>query len=111
MIPAALSHRDTRREESVRPGASESLPATTGLNSAVEEVSDSWRRCLVDYHVDPRSRTAPNVVTHSELQASKEPTADVIAHAREEIDRLYAIVRQQGYVVLLCNTEGVAVHH
>jgi AraC-like DNA-binding protein/PAS domain-containing protein len=77
----------------------------------VEEVSDSWRRCLVDYHVDPRSRTAPNVVTPSELRVSKEPTADVIAQAREEIDRLYAIVRQQGYVVLLCNKDGVAIHH
>src|SRR5262249_52635746 len=31
--------------------------------------------------------------------------------AQEEIDRLYAIVRQLGYVVLLCNTEGIALHH
>jgi AraC-like DNA-binding protein len=91
--------------------ASEPLPANAGLNSAVEEVSDSWRRCLVDYHVDPKSRTAPNVVTPSELQVSKEPTADVIVQSREEIDRLYAIVRQQGYVVLLCNKDGVAIHH
>ena len=111
MIPAAPSDRDPRPEGAVRPAASQTLPANAGLNSAVEEVSDSWRRCLLDYHVDPRSRTAPNVVTPSELQASKEPTADVIAHAREEIDRLYAIVRQQGYVVLLCNTDGVAIHH
>jgi AraC-like DNA-binding protein len=66
---------------------------------------------MVDYHVDPRSRAAPNVVTAGELRVSKEPTADVIAHAGEEIDRLYAIVRQQGYVVLLCNKDGVAVHH
>jgi AraC-like DNA-binding protein len=111
VIPAALSRRDLRSEAAVRTAASEPLPANAGLNSAVEEVSDSWRRCLVDYHVDPRSRSAPNVVTESELQVSKEPTADVIAQAREEIDRLYAIVRQQGYVVLLCNKEGVAIHH
>jgi AraC-like DNA-binding protein len=91
--------------------ARESVGANTSPNSAVEEVSDSWRRCLVDYHVDPKSRTAPNVVTQSELNASKEPVGDVICQAREEIDRLYAIVRQQGYVVLLCNSEGVAIHH
>ena len=111
VIPAALTRPDPRPEEPVRPAASEPLPANASLNSAVEEVSDSWRRCLVDYHVDPRSRTAPNVVTPGELRVSKEPTADVIAQAREEIDRLYAIVRQQGYVVLLCNKDGVAIHH
>jgi len=58
---------------------------------------------VAEHHVDPRSRTAPNVITQSELKVSSEPLAEVILHAREEIDRLYAIVRQQGYVVLLCN--------
>jgi AraC-like DNA-binding protein len=111
VIPAALSRRDSRPEEPVCPEAGEALGADAGLHSAVEEVSDSWHRCLVDYHVDPRSRSAPNVVTPSELRVSKEPTADVITQAREEIDRLYAIVRQQGYVVLLCNKDGVAIHH
>lgn len=111
VISAALSRRDPRPEEPVRPATSEPLPASARLNSAVEEVSDSWHRCLVDYHVDPKSRTAPNVVTPTELQVSKELDTDVIAHAREEIDRLYAIVRQQGYVVLLCNKDGVAIHH
>jgi len=98
-------------EERAHTEAREAVPISTSLNSAVEEVSDSWRRCLLDYHVDPKSRSAPNVVTQSELNAEKEPVADVIAQAREEIDRLYAIVRQQGYVVLLCNSEGVAIHH
>ena len=109
-MPAALSRRDPSPEEPL-PAAREPFPANAGLNPAVEELSGSWRRCLVEYHVDPKSRTAPNVVTPSELQASKEPTADVIAQAREEIDRLYAIVRQQGYVVLLCNKDGIAIHH
>ena len=81
------------------------------FNSAIEEVSDSWHRCLADYRVDPKSPVKPNVVTQSELRASQETVEDVVVHAREEIDRLYAIVRQQGYVVLLCNTEGVAIQH
>ena len=86
------------------------LPHTPPI-SAVEEISNSWRRCLADYHVDPQDPAEPNVVTQNELKASKEPIADIIVHAREEIDRLYAIVRQQGYVVLLCNNTGVAIHH
>src|ERR1700751_1840039 len=88
-------------------------PVDTGapLHSAAEEVSDSWRRCLADYHVDPRNPTDPNVITQGELRVAKEPLSEVIVQAREEIDRLYAIVRQQRYVVLLCNEDGVAIHH
>jgi AraC-like DNA-binding protein/PAS domain-containing protein len=111
VVPEVLNRQLHRVDEPARTAVSESVPKDTSLNSAVEEVSDSWRRCFVDYHVDPKSRTAPNIVTQSELQVSKEPAADVIVQAREEIDRLYAIVRQQGYVVLLCNKDGVAIHH
>jgi AraC-like DNA-binding protein len=85
--------------------------ANARLISTPEEVYDSWRRCLAEYHVDPRSRTPPHIITEAELKVSSEPLADVIVHAREEIDRLYAIVRQQGYVVLLCDENGVAIHH
>jgi len=89
----------------------EPVPINTRLISTPEEVHDSWQRCMADYHVDPRTRATPNVITQGELRVAKEPLVDVIAHAREEIDRLYAIVRQQGYVVLLCNSNGVAIHH
>ena len=100
------SREDPPTVKRIEPG----LPDSQSV-SAVDEISDSWHRCLADYHVDPKDPSAPNVVTQSELKASKEPVADIIAQAREEIDRLYAIVRQQGYVVLLCNNTGVAIHH
>lgn len=110
MIPEVPNRRDSRVEDLA--GASSDAASTNiGFNSAVGQVSDSWHRCLADYHVDPNSQAAPNVVTQTELRASKEPVSDVIAQAREEIDRLYAIVRQQEYVVLLCNRDGVAIHH
>src|ERR1700730_9551345 len=83
----------------------------TTTSSSAAEISDSWRRCIADHRVDPRTQTAPNVITQSELKVSSEPLAEVIVQGGEEIDRLYAIVRQQGYVVLLCNSEGVAIHH
>src|SRR5207249_2149425 len=71
----------------------------------------SWRRCIGDYRVDPQSSATPNIVTQTELTHFKEPVSDVLLHAREEIDRLYAIVRQEDYVVLLCNREGIAIQH
>ena len=78
---------------------------------SAEEVASSWRRCLANYHVDPKSRTAPNILTETEMKLSRELVAEIVAQAREEIDRLYAIIRQDDYVVLLCNREGVVVHH
>src|SRR5262249_8451443 len=54
---------------------------------------------------------APHIVTDSELRVSREPHGKAIVYAQEEVDRLYAIVRQEGYVVLLCNTDGIAIHH
>src|SRR5260221_14366343 len=88
-------------------------PVLTGAtaSSSPAEVHDSWRRCVAEQHVHPRSRAAPNVITQSELKGSNEPLGDVLLHAREEIDCIYAIVRHQGYVGLLCNGVGGAIHH
>jgi transcriptional regulator of acetoin/glycerol metabolism len=106
-----VPNRDDPRIEELAGAASANNSPNTGFNSAPGELSNSWHWCQVHYHVDPRSATAPNVVTQTELRTSKEPVGDVIEQAREEIDRLYAIVRRQAYVVLLCNKDGVAIHH
>jgi len=54
---------------------------------------------------------APHIITEKEIKDSREPLGNVILHAQEELDRLYAIVGPQQYVVLLCNRDGVAIHH
>src|SRR5215472_16061329 len=86
-----VSHED--RIELVGDGASESFQP--------EEIDDSWRRCLLDFHVDPRSSSVPHLLTERELRISREPLCSFLLQAQEEIDRLYAIVRTQSYVVLL----------
>ena len=96
-----VPHED--RIELVADGASESFQPA--------EIDDSWRRCLLDLHVDPRSSSVPHLLTERELRISREPLCSFLLQAQEEIDRLYAIVRPQSYVVLLCNSDGVAVHH
>src|SRR5882672_9011511 len=85
-----LSHED--RIELVAEGASESIQP--------EAIDDSWRRCLLDFHVDPRSRSVPHLLTERELRISREPLGSFLLQAQEEIDRLYAIVRPESYVVL-----------
>src|SRR5262245_5804270 len=96
-----LSHEE--RLELVTDGGSE--------NTQPEAIDDSWRRSLLDFHVDPRSSSKPHLLTERELRISREPLHSFLLQAQEEIDRLYAIVRPQSYVVLLCNSEGVAIHH
>ena len=98
---AELSHSD-RVELTV---GSQNLPAEP------EEIFGSWRRSLLDYRIDAADSSAPHIVTQNELKVSREPMETVLAQAQEEIDRLYAVVRQHGYVVLLCNRDGVAIHH
>lgn len=89
----------------------DSVVSRESLLSEPKEISDSWRRCQVDYRVDAKSRSTPHVVTQGELRVSREPVANMLVQAQDEMDRLYAVVRQQAYVVLLCNSEGIAVHH
>jgi len=88
-----------------------SVVSNESLLSKPKEISDSWRRCLTDYRVDAKSRSTPHIVTRGELKVSQEPLANMLVQAQDEMDRLYAVVRQQAYVVLLCNTDGIAVHH
>jgi len=77
----------------------------------IEEVSSSWQRCASELLINPESHAGPHVATESELRIFREPLTRAIISSQEEIDRLFGIVRQEGYVVLLCNSEGVAIHH
>src|SRR5262245_40966254 len=75
------------------------------------DMTRSWRRCTAEHHLDPNNASAPNILTERELSDRREAFTTIPLLAQEEIDRLYAVVRQLGYVVLLCNTEGIALHH
>jgi transcriptional regulator of acetoin/glycerol metabolism len=111
MATAAQQRIDPRARELSHADRVELSVNNENSPSQFEEISDSWRRCLVDHHVDAKSCSKPNVITQSELSISREPLAKILVQAQDEIDRLYAIVRQQAYVVLLCNRDGIAIHH
>jgi len=111
-VPAADLHRiDPLLTRSRHADLVESAVASESSVQTDRGTVLSWRRCSSDYHVDPGSRATPHIITQTELALFKEPVSDVLLHAREEIDRLYAIVRQEDYVVLLCNREGIAIQH
>ncbi|HUB97444.1 MAG TPA: GAF domain-containing protein, partial [Stellaceae bacterium] len=74
-------------------------------------VSTSWQRCVNEFGVDPAASVAPRVLTLPELRHLREPIKALIESARDELDRLYALVRPAGYTVLLADKNGVAVEH
>jgi len=75
------------------------------------EILDSWHRSAENYHVNRLSRSAPHILTSAELNSAREPVARLVLSAQTELDGLYRVVRQAGYVMLLCDTNGVAVEH
>ena len=85
--------------------------SSQNLLSEPEEIFESWRRCLLDYSVEESSLSAPHIITQNELKVFREPLENILVQAQEEIDRLYAVLRQLDYVVLLCDRQGVAIHH
>src|SRR5205823_11869813 len=69
----------------------------------VEDVSSSWQRSATKYGVDPADNKAPRILTSGELKHVREPLDKLIFSAQEEIDQLYKVVREAGYVVLFCD--------
>jgi AraC-like DNA-binding protein len=79
--------------------------------AGIEEVSTSWQRSANAYRLDPADSHAPGVLTPGEIDDRREPLLPLIRSAREELDGLYDLVCRTGYVVLLCDTGGIAVEH
>jgi AraC-like DNA-binding protein len=78
---------------------------------AITEVSSSWQRSANSHGVDPVDGRAPRILTPRELKDSRGPLDRLIFSAQDEIDQLYKVVREAGYVVLFCDSSGVAVEH
>jgi transcriptional regulator of acetoin/glycerol metabolism len=87
--------------------AAEGGPPTPGT----EKVQASWKRCANTYGVNPAAADAPRILTRQELTDFRQPLGELVFSAHEEIDRLYRLVREAGYTVLLCDAAGVAVEH
>src|SRR5579863_2657316 len=112
--------REIRSECANAPGSEPQVVAAPTAALAVErqladygydDVALSWRRSAEDYHIDPASMRAPHVQTPGELRSSREPIEAVVRAAQSQLDRLCGLVRPAGYVVLLCDTNGVAVEY
>lgn len=72
-------------------------------------VSDSWRRCVETYGMDPSKPDPAHIVTAAELREHQEQSERLIATARSGLQALFRQVAGQNYVLLLANAKGVCV--
>src|SRR6476646_3908633 len=94
------------------PSAAEPATASEQAGSAaagIEEVHASWRRSFNEHRVDPDSHQAPSILTAQELSISRTPVEELIRLAREDNDRLYAIVGKVGDALLFTSADGLVV--
>jgi transcriptional regulator of acetoin/glycerol metabolism len=82
-----------------------------GPELGIDEVAPSWQRSANKHGIDPDSAEAPRILTSGELKELREPLDSLVHSAQEEINRLYKVVREAGYTLLLCDTAGTAVEH
>ncbi|HLW24384.1 MAG TPA: sigma-54-dependent Fis family transcriptional regulator [Steroidobacteraceae bacterium] len=70
-------------------------------------VDESWRRCLVDFKLDPMVEYQPLVLDALRLRERRDEHEDLVEIARAEMDLLYEQISGSGYALLLADTDGV----
>lgn len=72
-------------------------------------IAASWRRCLVNYNLDPERAEPPTLLSGFELRFARGHAGRLMHVADRELDRLHALTRSLGYAVLMTDREGVIV--
>jgi transcriptional regulator of acetoin/glycerol metabolism len=74
-------------------------------------IAGSWRRCAIDYSIDPGRRTyAPTVIDASALAERLVQHADLLQIASAEIDWLYEHIAGSGYALVLTDATGIVLY-
>ena len=76
-----------------------------------QTVWNSWIRSAEAHGVDPGSAEAPRILTVAELRQPQDAAGQLIDLAQVELDRLYKLVQPVGYVILLCDKDGLVIAH
>ena len=77
------------------------------LNPAI---AHSWRRCALDYSIDPGRHYAPSVIDAPSLARRCEQYADLVQIASAEIDWLHGYIAKSGYALVLTDVSGIILY-
>ncbi|HTH61173.1 MAG TPA: sigma-54-dependent Fis family transcriptional regulator [Paraburkholderia sp.] len=80
------------------------------LHPTSDSVTQSWTRCVNEFHLDPSRFVVPPVLTERELAARREALSDLIACSKLEMTTLYQQLADPELAVVLADAEGVIVH-
>ncbi|TDV19544.1 sigma-54-dependent Fis family transcriptional regulator [Paraburkholderia caballeronis] len=80
------------------------------LHPTSDSVTQSWTRCVNEFHLDPSRFVVPPVLTERELAARREALSDLIACSKLEMTTLYQQLADPELAVVLVDAEGVIVH-
>ncbi|WP_437614637.1 sigma-54-dependent Fis family transcriptional regulator [Erwinia sp. V71] len=102
----------TQREHMAKVVATLNHPPTTLPQSYIDPlISDSWRRCVDAYGLDPFRMQQAQILSAHELHDHRAPLDEFITIARQGMNQLYQQVAPAGYVVLLTDAQGVTIDH
>ncbi len=81
-------------------------------NEALDpRIWQSWKRCLLDYRLDPAADREPVMVGREELARRRQNLASLLSLAEAEMNNLYQQVANSGYAILLSDSDGVILHY
>lgn len=81
--------------------------STHGINA---NIIGSWRRCALDYSLDPARHYPPTVIDAPALSARCDQHADLLHIASAEIDWLYEYFAESGYALILTDASGIVLY-
>jgi len=86
-----------------------SIPGSlTTMNTAI---AGSWRRCAIDYSLDPgQQHYAPTLVDAATLAERRAQHAELLRIAAAEIDWLYEYIAESGYALVLTDANGIVLY-
>jgi transcriptional regulator of acetoin/glycerol metabolism len=85
--------------------------AALGARSAVSSaIGASWRRCMIDYSLDPAHDQEPFVLDDKTLQEFRRRHEHLIQMASAEIDWLYDHIAMSGCALLLTDAGGIVLY-
>ena len=74
-------------------------------------VTQSWRRCVESYGMDPTKPSPAHIVTETRLREHVEQSERLISIARSGLDALFRQIAGRNYVLLLADAKGVTVDY
>ena len=84
-------------------------PVASAGPAATSEIAASWRRCLLNHHLDPERMDPPTLLSGMELRHARDYAGRLLRAADPELERLHAVVDGLGYTVLLADRSGAIV--